>query len=398
MEDWEKVKIAEEFLADRHFVEFFNSDCKACHGGVEPAPTRAEAHIDLVAAPSYPDGQLCTNCHGQQVDDYHTSLHFENRGLYDIQHGQVAQRANPEMLAELEEGMTNHCTGCHVKACGDCHISRPHLNKKGFVAGHVFFKTPKATKNCTGCHGARVEKEMLAKGGEDIEGNDVFVVADVHWNPNAMTCDACHLGHGDQSGVYHRYDVTDGPTCEGCHPGVNTDSANAMHATHANPAGDNPLLQCHVCHSQPYNNCRSCHVFINEDEQKTFDCAKSWFQFKIGKNYLKSAKRPYDYVVVRHIPVDPDTFAYYGDDILSNFDAVPTWKYATPHNVIRQIKLPGDDEADSPPQARSCNSCHGHEELFLGSGDLDPAEVAANALVVVTDIPQTLPDGGPDGG
>ena len=96
--------------------------------------------------------------------------------------------------------------------------------------------------------------------------------------------------------------------------------------------------------------------------------------------------------------MDPDTFAFYGDDILSNFDAAPTWKYATPHNVIRQIKLPEDAVPDSPPQARSCNSCHGHEELFLGSGDLEPAEVAANAPVIVIDIPQTLPDGGPDGG
>ena len=399
MEDWEKVNIDKAFLTDRHFVEFFNSDCKLCHGGVEPALTRAAAHVDMIAAPSYPDGQLCANCHADQVNSQHTALHFEIRGLSNPTRGVVAQRANPNMLKELELGLNNHCSGCHVKACGDCHVSRPQYNGKGLVKGHVFYKTPKATSNCTGCHGARIEKEMLGKGGKDLDDNELFMKADVHWNPNAMTCDKCHQGHQNQDGIFHRYDVENGPRCEKCHPDVATDTQNNMHAIHANPSNDKPLLQCHVCHSQPYNNCRSCHVSIDEKDNPIFDCNTSWFQFKIGKNYLKSAKRPYDYVVVRHVPVAVDTFKYYGDNILSNFDVLPTWKYATPHNILKEIKFPKDDEAGPLPQARGCNSCHGHPELFLSSEDIEDSEAAANSKVIVTDVPQTLfVDGGVDGG
>ena len=40
-------------------------------------------------------------------------------------------------------------------------------------------------------------------------------------------------------------------------------------------------------------------------------------------------------MVLRHVPIDPDNFAFYGKDVLANFDALPTWKYATPHNIQR---------------------------------------------------------------
>ena len=76
--------------------------------------------------------------------------------------------------------------------------------------------------------------------------------------------------------------------------------------------------------------------------------------FKIGRNPLQSDDRPWKYVPVRHVPIDPESFAYYGEDLLPNFDALPTWKYATPHNIQRNT-----------PQTETCDACHGNADLFL---------------------------------
>jgi hypothetical protein len=72
----------------------------------------------------------------------------------------------------------------------------------------------------------------------------------------------------------------------------------------------------------------------------------------------------------------PDTFAFYDGYLLPEFDNAPTWKYATPHNIQRVT-----------PQNQSCTSCHGKPELFLTAGDVAPEEMAANAVVIVEDVP-----------
>jgi thiosulfate/3-mercaptopyruvate sulfurtransferase len=100
--------------------------------------------------------------------------------------------------------------------------------------------------------------------------------------------------------------------------------------------------------------------------------------FKIGLNPLKSEKRPDKFVVVRHVPVDQETFRFYVQDGLSNFDKLPTWKMATPHNIRRKT-----------PQNESCNSCHGNERLFLLEKDVRPEYVKANKSVVVP--PEMIP-------
>jgi thiosulfate/3-mercaptopyruvate sulfurtransferase len=100
--------------------------------------------------------------------------------------------------------------------------------------------------------------------------------------------------------------------------------------------------------------------------------------FKIGLNPLQSEQRPEKFVIVRHVPVDPDTFKFYSDTRLKNFDALPTWKLATPHNIRRQT-----------PQNKSCNACHGNAQLFLGKNDVKPEYADANAKVIVP--PEMIP-------
>jgi len=99
-------------------------------------------------------------------------------------------------------------------------------------------------------------------------------------------------------------------------------------------------------------------------------------RFEIGFNPIRSSDRPYEYVVLRHVPTCATLCEYYGCDVLPDFDALPTWKYATPHNI--QLHT---------PQNESCNACHGNRDLFLTSDDITPEEAAANQNVIVIKIP-----------
>jgi len=139
-------------------------------------------------------------------------------------------------------------------------------------------------------------------------------------------------------------------------------------------------LSCQVCHSVDYQNCYSCHVQKAEDGTPFFKTDPSQMPSKIGQNTRQSTDRPWEYVPMRHVPIDRDTFAYYGQDLLPNFDALPTWVYATPHNIQR-----------STPQNASCNACHGNAAFFLTADDVDPDELKANRNVIVPEAPARVP-------
>ncbi len=81
-------------------------------------------------------------------------------------------------------------------------------------------------------------------------------------------------------------------------------------------------------------------------------------------------------MLLRHVPVTQDIFGFYGEDMLPDFDAVPTWKYATPHNIQRETE-----------QNSECTNCHGNAELFLTAEDVLPEELDANQSVIVPEVP-----------
>ncbi|MDY7002166.1 MAG: hypothetical protein SVS15_10355, partial [Thermodesulfobacteriota bacterium] len=139
------------------------------------------------------------------------------------------------------------------------------------------------------------------------------------------------------------------------------------------------LVSCQVCHSMPYKNCYSCHVGKDERGSYYFKAAGHPLDFKIGINPLQSDTRPETYVTVRHIPVDQDLFSFYVRNALTNFDALPTWKFATPHNIRRKT-----------PQNESCNACHGNADLFLLEKDVKPEYLGANKNVIVS--PDAVPE------
>ena len=231
------------------------------------------------------------------------------------------------------------------------------------------------TRNCTACHGSRVGYEYLGKH-EDIR-------ADVHFRQGRMTCSDCHTAdemHGDYANIDeslpdHRYDGASMPNCADCHAAVGTTGDEIqMHGVH----GDK--LACQVCHSVSYTSCDGCHVGVSEETGNPFFRTEGdYLSFLIGRNTLQSEERPSEFVLVRHIPIAPSSYEYYGENLLTNFDALPTWAYATPHNIQRET-----------PQNASCEACHGNADLFLTEDKVAPDELNANLGVIVEAPPPSL--------
>ncbi len=376
------------FLASVHGPDYTGDaiehalTCQMCHNG--PADNSFtnmdEAHMGIVRDPSTSGAIGCLECHepsfGETAcDNCHSGI--ATSAANSLHSNLWGEKAAIEARcgctfdgSDFEDMFTNKCGGCHT-TCGQCHVSRPNSVGGGFpkfggisYAAHRFQKTPNQSENCTACHGSRVGIDFTG----ELEGNE----PDVHSiGPISFNCSGCHSGeelHGD--GQYegehynHRYEVETMPRCEGCHPNI---SSNLFHNVHVNESGPNPNLQCQVCHSQPYKNCTNCHNLVADGKTDKFDIDPSVVQFKIAIN--PSPHRPeYDYSVVRHVPVDPDTYADWGLT-LPNYLDEPTWKYASPHNVLKNTPQ------TTVESGQACSfSCHltpdGPEGYFLRESDL----------------------------
>ncbi len=367
LEPWEKALV--------NVIEFAQTDnhgeltCKDCHDG-SGGSTKEEAHTDMVSRPSEGEAKICKTCHEEEAKAAANSLHVTQEGYWTTLEGRGADRNH----AGMEEMFGNHCSSCHT-SCGDCHVAQPKSVGGGLLDGHLFTDNPPMTRTCTACHGSRVGNEYMGKN----EG----VLADLHFRQGRMTCIDCHEGnemHGinsidaETAPANHRYAGTEGPQCETCHEtAVAGDDEVTMHLVH-----DANTLSCQVCHATTYVNCDSCHVALSATSGNPFFTTdETYFDFLIGKNPLQSEERPYQYVPLRHVPVDPQSFAFYGANLLPDFNAQPTWRYATPHNI--QIET---------PQTMDCNHCHGNEAVFLTADKVNPEELFANQNVIIEEVPR----------
>ncbi len=362
MEGWEKV-----ILSNQEFAETIHGEmgCVACHGGDGISDDKETAHVSMRRDPIA--AEACVQCH-TDMQNHNQSLHENLGGYYTV----IQQRTSKETWPAVEEAFGNHCESCHA-SCGQCHVSRPTSLDGGLTAGHQFKKIPPMNLTCTACHGSRVDMEYKGKN----EG----IPADVHWTQVGMPCFDCHTGdemHGNMDyQPNHRYDGPPTPGCSDadCHADVVPGSEIRGHdADHLN------TMECGTCHAAEYKSCYSCHVQKSEDDVPYFKIEPSVMGFKIGYNPRQSEDRPWKWVTLRHVPVDPDTFAYYGDDLLPNFNNLPTWVYAVPHTTQKVAE-----------QAKKCNNCHGNRDIFLSKDDLLPYEVEANANVVVDDADVPAP-------
>ncbi len=378
-----------------------------CHTGQpdNTFTTREEAHVGLIIDPSAPDSTgniaACVGCHEDEVNATANSLHTNLWG--EIAAIELRGGAGCTVMgSDLEAKFTAKCASCHT-TCGQCHISRPNSVGGGFpvIASQYRshrFRSPDMSEQCTACHGSRIGTDF--KG--ELDGN----IADVHYT-SGIYCIGCHTKeeiHGDglHDGDHynHRYEVKTMPRCEDCH-GVDKPMGwvdNSFHSVHVNQneAEDDPNLQCQVCHSQPYKNCTNCHA-LDPDPEK-YEINDSRIQFKIARN--PGPERPrsdiaaYDNVVVRHVPIDPNTYADWDDLTLPDYLVSPTWKYASPHNVIKSTP-----QTEIPEGGNCRTSCHetpdSPEGFFLRLSDLFeeggvielPDHGANTEIVIPADFP-----------
>lgn len=361
LEPWEKVMVNEDFMDDVHG----QASCTSCHAGDRFAEDKEAAHIGIIGSPDQNAQTTCGNCHNEIVTTAADSLHSSQAGYFKAMYS----RSVPENHPALDEAFGNHCASCHT-TCGDCHISQPNSVGGGFLDGHMVEKTPPMTRTCTACHGSRVGNEYTGKN-EGFPG-------DVHFRQGRMNCVACHDGESmhDSNGDVDRYDGEQGPSCESCHDTVGkANDEIVQHQIHEDK------LSCQTCHSIAYTSCDSCHVAVSETSGKPFfKTSATYMTFFIGRNPRQNDERPYEYVPVRHIPVDPESYAYYGEDLLTNFDLLPTWAYSTPHNIQRNT-----------PQNQSCNSCHGNADIFLTADKVRAEELEANKDIIVENVPAPIP-------
>jgi hypothetical protein len=310
------------------------------------------------------DGVACSACHEAITTPFASSMHAQLTG----ERNAIAARTGIdwEDHPDLSAGFDASCNGCHA-TCGQCHVSRPNSVEGGFVSGHVFERTPSMINQCVACHGSRVGEEFRGVHRDEIDGYQ----ADVHYLAS-MRCEDCHTANEMHTATgEHRYAVDSGPMCEDCH--ADLEDANSYHSRHM---GD---LSCQVCHSQDYKQCASCHTPDGLD-------GESELGFKIGLNPLPET-RSATYVTLRHAPVVPDSFAGWGyGDGLPGFDTLPTFKYATPHNIQRWTTR--TTALDGGSCATACHDTPATSDgWFLRQSDLDrfPDEADANRPFIVPD-------------
>jgi hypothetical protein len=359
----------------------------AAHTGLyvfHPGPDTPE---DQVVDPV----ETCASCHPFVAEAGADSLHRTLAGYDTVLHSRIDEAdLQPAHIQRIEEMELYHCNDCHA-TCGECHVSQPNSAGGGLIEGHNFIEqTPMGT--CTACHGSRVQNEYYGLN----EGPEGRLPRDLHSTMLRYQCTDCHTGNemhgmGDYQNATHRYDTKGESSCEACHlddGGVAADTdyfAIPEHLLHGTE-----MLSCQACHSVAYTNCTNCHVDRADTPEKTpyYTVQEHSLGFFLARNPRQNTQRPYRYVPVRHVPIDPNSFSYYEDqfgvEFLTDFMNRPTWVYATPHNIQRNT-----------PQTESCESCHTNDSIFLTPDKVPPAELEANLGIIVQSAPE-LPDGYPD--
>ena len=405
-----------------------DKSCTDCHGGDTTKNTRAEAHAVSTGFKANPGADVCATCHASIATQAANGLHSTLAGYPAI----LDQRGatSPDAKARFDK----QCTGCHVltadqkTACGFCHLSVPATAGGGLLGGHAFQQKPSMDSNCTACHGSRVKDEyygqnngLLARNkaaypsGSPWKAADFTLQPDVH-KTKGLDCNSCHSGaemHGEGAPAKDdRYAVSSAPACTDCH-GAGKADATAFAAVGLHTTKHLQTMDCYVCHAQPYKSCFSCHTDVTESGQAFFKTnggdptlaarkaaaadpstvmPDSLMTFRVGKNPKWTGEGDTEhpqYAALRHVPVDADVFTYSGANALAglvpNMQALPTWKYATPHTIQKNTEI-----------TKACTNCHGDDYAKFWFTDPTSAaegwipapyladEAAANAGLVVS--------------
>ncbi len=368
-EPYDRVFMGGEGYANYKKTGHYQIGCTGCHKGTDNTADKNLAHSgDFISNPSIFNEQTCGTCHKTIVDNFKTSIHqgTGQKRKVAIRSGFSGSEDFSKLPAHQIEGYNKNCATCHA-SCGDCHIVRPPIAGGGLTKGHEFIKTPDMVTICVSCH--------VSRGGHAYMGVAPGTQPDVHLSKAGFKCIDCHSGaelHGDGKKVEQRYAYSKLPTCTQCHAGLET--KNVYHSMHYKD------FNCQACHSQDYNNCGSCHIH-GEGAR-----IPAYLSFKIASNPIPTIKTGYDFTVVRRTLGAPDNWKEFGVPAYANFDALPTYNYASPHNILRWTAR------TVKTQGQSCSyNCHIRNEggelknknLYLFESDLLTWEQQASKNITV---------------
>lgn len=355
--------------------------CVTCHNGIDGTDDKEIAHSgNFTKEPSHIANEKCASCHPQIVQRTNNSLHQQGWGqkMMLIKRGGYGDQPSDfsKCPEEMKEGYSKNCYTCHG-SCGDCHVIRPKIKGGGLTKGHSFIKTPDMREVCAGCH--------VSRGWHAYAGIGTGI-RDVHYENAKFTCINCHSMdeiHGDGNVYDTRFKMPALPKCENCHSGL--ENKNSYHQKHIND------FNCQTCHSQDYNNCGSCHIGTSDGAR-----IPSHMKFKIAVNPIPDIKTNYKLATVREALSAPDSWEHYGVSVLANFDAAPTYKYTTPHNILRwtartdtTIKATENDDVIHPACAQACHiikekdGTYRNKEYYLFNSDLNDWELNADKDIVL---------------
>jgi thiosulfate/3-mercaptopyruvate sulfurtransferase len=343
--------------------------CTGCHNGVDKTDDKNEAHSgNFISHPSSQADTKCASCHQSIVDDFKTSIHngTGQKRKVTMRSGLDGPDNFDDLPAHQIEGYNANCATCHG-TCGNCHIVRPPLGGGGLAAGHNFTKTPNMITVCVTCHTSR--------GGHAYLGVAAGTDPDVHLTSNGYDCMNCHSGaelHGDGEPVDQRYAYTKLPKCENCHTGVET--TNSYHSMHYDD------FNCHVCHSQDYNNCGSCHI---HDEGARIP---AYLGYKIAVNPIPELRPDFNFALVRRTLAAPDNWEVYGVPEYADFDVFPTYNFTSPHNILRwtsRTTVAGGQDCWTSCHIRNEGGTLINAELYLFQSDLLDWELGATTPITV---------------
>ncbi|MBR9980764.1 MAG: hypothetical protein KFF50_07030 [Desulfatitalea sp.] len=367
------------FLGGPGYDAFLNSEhgrlaCTDCHGGVDGTADKRQAHSgDFIKHPSLNAQASCGDCHDDIVRNAAGSLHEQGWGQKNAVALRMGVATFDALPQTIQAAYGQNCATCHG-SCGDCHVNRPKASGGGLYKGHQFSRTPDMRDNCVACHSSR--------GGHAYFGLGIGAEPDVHLSQAGFTCLDCHSQqqiHGDGQIYAHRFKAALSPQCQDCH--ADLADSNPYHEAHVAD------FACHLCHSQDYNNCGSCHVGGHGAR------IPSHLTYKIGLNPIPDDK-PYKFALLRRTLAAPDSWEKFGVARMPNFDAKTTFNYTTPHNILLWTTR------TRVAAGGSCfDSCHlvgdgtetRNRELYLFATDLKESwEKSANKHIVVDG---QLPDG-----
>lgn len=372
------------FMGGTGYEDFKNDvhgkiPCTACHNGVDKTADKDVAHSgDFMKKPTSDAINKCGSCHADIASKSVNNIHqgWGQKSMVCLRAGVGNVPNGFEALSQaMKDGYNVNCGKCHA-TCGDCHVNRPVAGGGGLYKSHSFFKTPNMVDHCTTCH--------VSRGGHAYFGVGAGTVPDVHLTQAGFSCMNCHQKHeihGNGTLYDQRYKYPELPKCTNCHSNIS--NSNPFHTKHIN------TFSCNTCHSQDYNNCGSCHIGSEEGAR-----IHSYQGYKIGMNPIKDTKSQFEFALLRQSLMAPDSWQDYGIPNLVNFDVRPTYKYTTPHNIIKITTRTGykDTNGNWVTYTNCTQGCHisknsdgtfNNKELYLFDSDCLPWEKPANTGIVV---------------